>query len=188
MTDNKTGVKDMFLRGIAVLGLIAVLLLGAWGIIQIALHLPAFFGGVGSSITSLFNREESPVATSTPTTPVAPAAPAQTPTTPAKPATVSKPASTYVSAGNRKNLYGLPDLVVHVVSVNSLSSVWGRTVIQFQVSNLGTNVAQSGWSFNATLPIQNSYTANSGPQQALYPGDRIVYTLAFDSDNYGYNK
>lgn len=185
MTDNKLSVKDMFLRGIAILGLIAVLLLGAWGIIQIALHLPGFFGRVGSSITSVFNREPSPVATTTPTTPAT-----QTPTTPAKPATAvqnksGKTSSTYVASGKRTNLYGLPDLTIHLVSSYS---AWGRTTVQFQVSNLGTNVAGQGWSFNATLPIQNSYTVNSGPEPVLYPGDRIVYTLTFDSGDYGYDR
>lgn len=183
MTDNKTSVKDMFLRGIAVLGLIAVLLLGAWGIIQIAMHVPSFVAGVGSSITSLFNREEPPTATTTPTV---------TPST-QTPATAGKPTTTYVTAGNlpaqagRTNLWGYPDLAIRILSVNSLSSIQGRTVIQFEVVNTGSNVAGKGWSFDAVLPIGGSYTTSSGGQQALYPGDKIVYTLAFDARDYRNN-
>jgi hypothetical protein len=42
----------MFLRTIAVLGLIAVLLLGAWGIIQLAVAIPTFFSNIGSGTSS----------------------------------------------------------------------------------------------------------------------------------------
>ena len=45
---------DMFLRTIAVLGLIAVLILGAWGIIQLAVAIPAIFSTLGSGTSSLF--------------------------------------------------------------------------------------------------------------------------------------
>lgn len=172
MTAEKLSTKDMFLRGIAILGLVAVLLLGAWGIIQIAANLPGFLVNMGGSVASLFSSKEEPVATTTPTTPVV-----------AKPAG-SKPTNTYVASGNRTNLWGYPDLVVRILSVNSLSSIQGRTVIQFEVVNAGSNVAGKGWSFNAVLPIQDSYTTSSGAQQALYPGDKIVYTLAFDSYDY----
>src|SRR3989344_466538 len=48
---EKTTFKDSALRTVAVLGLVAVLLLGAWGIIQIAFNLPAFLGGIGSFFT-----------------------------------------------------------------------------------------------------------------------------------------
>jgi hypothetical protein len=41
--------RENALRVIAVLGLIAILLLGAWGIIQIAFALPTFFSGLGGN-------------------------------------------------------------------------------------------------------------------------------------------
>lgn len=44
--------RDTFLRTVAVLGLIAVLLLGAWGIITLAVNLPNFFSSIGSGVNS----------------------------------------------------------------------------------------------------------------------------------------
>lgn len=180
MADNNTGVKDMFLRGIAVLGLIAVLLLGAWGIIQIAVNLPGFLGGVGGSVSSVFNRQ------STTTSVVVNRSATTTATSSPTKSTTSKGASsTYVASGVRQNLYGAPDLAVRIISV---VPVWdGRTNVTFEVSNYGTNVAPAGWSFVAELPIAGNYPYSSVGQAALYPGDRIVYTLGFDSYDYGYN-
>jgi hypothetical protein len=189
MATNQTSTKDLFLRSIAVLGLIAVLLLGAWGIIQIAVRLPAFFSGIGSALSGAFSREEAPRATTTPTTPaVTPATttPVKPAANPAKPASPQQPVASYTPSGNRTNLYGSPDLTVRVLSLNSLSSVQGRSVAQFEVSNVGTNVAPRNWNFVAELPIQGGYPYYSAGQQALYPGDRIVYTLTFDEGHYGY--
>jgi hypothetical protein len=99
-----------------------------------------------------------------------------------KPATKpSAPATTYVPSGRMTNLYGYADLAVTVLSsVNNGS----RTTIQFQVINAGTNVSPANWSLEAHLPIQGGYTYPSGGQRALYPGDKVVYTLTFD--NYSY--
>jgi hypothetical protein len=78
-------------------------------------------------------------------------------------------------------MYGLPDLKVTITSVTSLSSVQGRTVVQFVVENAGTNVAHAGWNFNASLPLVPAYTYQSAPQQyTLYPGDKVAYTLTYD--------
>lgn len=177
MATNQSSMKDLFLRAIAVLGLIAVLLLGAWGIIQIAVNLPAFFGGVGSSLSGAFGRDDRP-ATTTPAV--------TSTTTPTQPSAPQAPGAVYTPSGNRTNLSGLPDLAVRVLSLNSLSSVQGRTVAQFEVTNIGTNVVPRNWNFLATLPIQGGYPYYSAGQQALYPGDRIVYTMTFDEGHYGY--
>jgi hypothetical protein len=287
---------DMFLRVIAVLGLIAVLLLGAWGIIQLAVAIPTFFGAIGSGTSSLFTsntQQESlavataatlnsgqtlqvawthtnadtsaqysyaisyacesglslgapvptgsyqTVACNTPfdyvnatahmtvipvlsgtasapliitvtatklstgvitatgvsTTTVAPSAVATKPaaTTPAKKTTVAKPSTTYYAASTRAALYGYPDLAVQILSATRSGM---RTTVEFAIQNVGTNIVNSGWTFNATLPINGSYTFASQPQQALYPGDKIVYALTFDNvygqntyqqyPNYGY--
>jgi hypothetical protein len=48
--------RDQVLRVVAVIGLIAVLLLGAWGIIQIAFNLPSFFGNI-TNFGGIFTRE-----------------------------------------------------------------------------------------------------------------------------------
>ena len=50
----KTPVRDTVLRAIAVLGLIAVLLLGAWGIIQLAVAIPTLFSNIGTGSFSFF--------------------------------------------------------------------------------------------------------------------------------------
>ena len=47
-----SGFKDSLLRAIAVIGLIAILVLGAWGIIQLVVGLPDFFSNFGFSVPS----------------------------------------------------------------------------------------------------------------------------------------
>lgn len=178
----------MFLRLVAIVGLIAVLILGAWGIILLAFNLVGIFTG-SVDLKSLFT---SKTPTEEVTTPVVTTKPATSGTQkPATTGTTAQPTAVYTAAPRVSQLYGLADLKVTVTSVNSLSSYQGRTVVQFMVENVGTNVALSGWSFNAQLPMMNAqaYTYQSQAQQALYPGDSIAYTLTYDDPNYrnGYN-
>ncbi|MDE2071327.1 MAG: hypothetical protein KGI70_01165 [Patescibacteria group bacterium] len=51
--------KENLLRVVAVIGLLAVILLGAWGIIQIGLALPGFFAGLGGSSSPASAAKES---------------------------------------------------------------------------------------------------------------------------------
>jgi hypothetical protein len=276
--------RENFLRVIAVIGLIAILLLGAWGIIQLAFYLPTFFGNFGQARESLtaaypaqsvsdkasplswkhagkdgeysysvsyscapglafaapvptgafqlvkcdtpFNyvnasstmpmipvlapgvKEASTTITvaatrlsdgtisvkgtaktsvSASTTPAAaapdaaakPETPKPAATTP-KPASPAKPAATYVPSGRTQNLYGAPDLAVQITASPTQAQAGSRISLQFVITNIGTNVAPAGWTFNAILPYQPIYVYPSGGQQALYPGDRIVYTLGYD--------
>ncbi|MDB5224563.1 MAG: hypothetical protein JWO43_185 [Candidatus Adlerbacteria bacterium] len=284
MTNNSF--KDSFLRAIAVIGLIAVLILGAWGIIQIAFNLPGFLSNTGGAISSIFSRKPAVVKeTTTVTLPqttnsgepfaiawkhqngtstnytyavsyaCAPglsvkaptptgefkAVPCATPfnytnatanlqltatatttsqiaasfavasinlatgavtsigtstitvlptrnattttikpaTTTAKPATTSSKPSTTVVTTNRRvsNPNGNPDLAIQILSLTPVGN--GLDQVQFQISNSGDKTAVSGWNFVATLPVGYAYQYVSNPQQALYPGDRIVYTLTF---------
>ncbi len=92
--------------------------------------------------------------------------------------------TTYVPSGHTTNLYGSPDLAVTILSINSLSSIQGRVSVQFAVTNVGTNVAPAGWNLSANLPVGYSYLYTSPAQQALYPGDKIVYTLGFTGASY----
>lgn len=272
--------RENFLRVIAVIGLIAILLLGAWGIIQLAFYLPTFFGSIGQTKETLtasapaqsvsdkafplswkhagkdgeysyavsyacspglafaapvptgafqlvkcdtpFNyvnatssmpiipvlapgvKEASTTLTvaatrlsdgtiavkgtakttvSASTTPAAaPAAPAEPkPAAPAaKPVTPAKPATTYVPSGRTQNLYGAPDLAVQITAAPTQAQAGSRISLQFVITNIGTNAAPAGWTFNAVLPYQPLYVYPSGGQQMLYPGDRIVYTLGYD--------
>ena len=193
--------KDTLLRGIALLGLILVLVLGAWGIIVLAFNAPNLLSSAGATIAGVFGGEraeefdeEEEVEVEEEETVEVPVAPAA-PTTPAKPApTQPKPTYTQaptVGAGYTytpaaqpvAQLYGYPDLAVRILSVVPQGS---RYAMQFEVSNIGTNSAGTGWNFNAQLPLDPTYTYHSGPQQTLRPGDKIVYTLGFDAPRYNY--
>lgn len=281
MEEKKT-FRDTFLRVVALLGVVLVLLLGAWGIILLAFNLSSVVAGVGSSITSMVagvggtdNRGEAltvdapgSVASGNPLSVAwehtgadgeysyslsfacASGLSIQAPTPAGKTQTVAcdtpfnyvgatsdmtltaknsgtqaaqtavtvlatrlsdgavtasasanimvNPApvaiatpttdttgGTYVPAARTATLYGYPDLSVRVISATP-SGAYGRTVAQFEVANAGTNMVPAGWTFAAQLPIDGSYQYSSPVQQALYPGDRIVYTLTFDS-GYGYD-
>jgi hypothetical protein len=121
------------------------------------------------------------------TTNVAPTKVVTTPTAPTKPVkTTTKPATTtyYPAATRATNLYGYGDLAVTITKVAPSA---GATTVKFTITNTGTNVVNSGWTFNANLPINGSYTFGSQPQQALYPGDKIAYVLTYD-DGQNYNQ
>ncbi len=291
--EKKTTARDLFLRTIAVLGLIAILLLGAWGIIQLAFALPTVFSNLSTSVSSLFTHNtttttptkesvavtapativsgqtlqvswmhrnsdtngqysyavsyacqaglsvkaplpngnfqavpcntpfnyvnasehmalvpsatnatplaltvtatklatgavtSSGTATTNVTAPAATTKPTTKPTTTTKPAT-TKPTTTYYPAATPvKALYGYGDLAVTITSIAPATN--GVTTIKFTVANVGTNIVQAGWTFNATLPINGSYNFASQPQQMLNPGDKIAYVLTFNAGtNYGY--
>ena len=173
----KSEAKDLFLRGLAILGLIALLLLGAWGIIQIAVNLPGFLSGVGSSFGSLFAQREEVTTMASPAPTASTPAPSATQTTKPQNTSGASSGTTYISAKKQSvQLWGYPDLAVRVLSTTPGT----RASIQFEVKNDGTNVAQSGWTFNANLPVGYAYTYTADQQQALSPGDKIVYTLSFD--------
>ncbi len=60
--ETKTGFRDVVMRAVTVIGLLAILLLGAWGIIQIAFVLPGFFSG-GSNSAPAASLSSTPAAT-----------------------------------------------------------------------------------------------------------------------------
>lgn len=191
--EQNTGFKEVFLRLVAIVGLIAVLVLGAWGIILLAFNLVGIFSGT-VHLGDLFKGSETATTTAVVITQDNSSGTTASGNTGSN--TASKPAATqsgnttavYTAAPRTTDLYGYADLAVTITSVTSLSSYQGRTVVQFTVSNIGTNVARSGWSFNAQLPLNPAYTYQSAQQQALYPGDKIAYTLTYDDPNfYSYN-
>jgi len=288
--EQKTGWKEAFLRLVAIVGLIAVLILGAWGIILLAFNLVGLFNGTPVNFGSMWGNAKEEVVITLPSTvasgksfsaswkhtnapegdysfavsyacedglslegalpaggyqaidcetpfnftgatekmmliarnsgdttataeitvasidiatgdttssgtksiSVKPAAKTTNVVTTPKPTTTvttPKPTVVYTPAVQSAPLYGLPDLRVTISSVTSLSSVQGRTSVQFVVENIGTNVARSGWTFNALLPLTPSYTYQSNSQQALNPGDKIAYTLTYDDPTYrNYNQ
>ncbi|HVV15304.1 MAG TPA: hypothetical protein VHD55_02830 [Candidatus Paceibacterota bacterium] len=285
MHEKKT-FRDTFLRVVALLGVILVLLLGAWGIILLAFNLSSIVGGVGSSLTSLmtgtahdtndngteemtltvpssavasgqsfsvswnhsnkdgeysyalsfscasglsiqaptpagksqtvacgssFNytgatsnmtltaKNTAKQAANTTITVLAtrlsdgaitasasadvtvnPAVAAAAPVTAPASTGASYAGATYYAAPRATALYGYPDLSVRILSVNSLSSRYGSTAAQFEIANVGSNTVPAGWNLSADIPVDGGYAYSSPAQQALYPGDRIVYTLTFD--------
>lgn len=187
--------KENALRIVAVLGLIAVLLLGAWGIIQLAFFLPSFFGNVGDNIRGVFTREAEEAPAVSPPPQANPEQPAQSgsaaapsPKPPTAPSSSSNsPQANYVPSGKTAQLYGYPDLKVSIVSNPGSVRAGQRISFQFIIENAGTNATPGNWSFTATLPYNPPYTYQSPGQQALYPGDKIVYTLAYDAP-YAYNR
>ena len=175
--------QENAMRIIAVIGLIAVLLLGAWGIIQLAFFIPTFLGNIGSSITP--KTETSKIATTTQTPAVV--APVQEAQKPVIKKPVAKPAAaTYVASTKpRTTLSGYPDLQVRMLGNPSVAR-GGQVSVQFVIENVGTNIVPANWFFTASLPYlpvsqagPQMYTYQSPLQQALYPGDKIVYTLGF---------
>jgi len=279
MAEKKT-FSDSLLRTVALLGLLLVLLLGAWGIILLALNLPSIAGSIGGNITSVFTGGTSAPSVESLTVTAPSSSPSAQPftiswnhtnadashsytlsyacqsgltvkaptsagqyqavacntpfnytgatsqmtlvATAAKGATVpatftvaaiklsdnsitasnsatvsivgganttttstsgSGASSTYVPATTRAALYGYADLAVQILSVTP-ASYSGQTVVKFQISNVGTNVAQSGWTLSAQLPLNPVYTYTATAQQALYPGDKIVYTLTYTNSQY----
>lgn len=72
-------------------------------------------------------------------------------------------------------------------STPSRSMIGVRVAARFAVENVGTRTSDQ-WTFNAVLPTFPSHIYSSPTQQALGPGDRIEFTLGFDSfeeDNEG---
>jgi len=280
--EPQTQPRDAFLRTVAVLGLIAVLLLGAWGIITLAVNLPGIFNyiGGGFSSTLLPSQTETLTVMATPSSVASGqsveiswahknqngqysydlsyscgsgiSVKAPTPTgaysavacdtpfnyvtatqhmlliptlgsgnqaalvitvsatnlatgvitaqgtttvtvtnsagaTTQKTSTAASKTNYYPAAKAAASLYGYADLAVIINSVTPSGSLESVT---FTIENTGTNRVPAGWTFNAVLPVQGSYTFNSQAQRALNPGDKVVYTLSFErpaNTGYGYN-
>ena len=130
-----------------------------------------------------------PTGTSTP--PIATSTPPSATTTPGIPTSGVYP----LPGGNTSGpYYGLADLIPLVRAVGYIdpstntfvatTSVRAgqRAAIQFAVQNVGTNIS-GRWTFNAVLPTYAADVFYSQEQQELRPGDRIEYTLGFDSIN-----
>lgn len=96
------------------------------------------------------------------------------------------------------NLSGLADFETKIIATGYLTSTSTssfiatttiprgmRPAVTFVIKNVGTNTAQAGWRFSASIPTQNAYVFYSPAQQALNPGDSIEYTLGFDQASPG---
>lgn len=182
----KVTFQENAMRIIAVIGLIAVLLLGAWGIIQLAFFIPSFLGTIGNSLNNSKNQAAVvTTATTTVQTPLvvqtpAVVAPAQETKKPVAEKPAAKPAATYIATTQpRAALYGYPDLQVRIINMPANVRAGQQVNLQFVIENVGTNMVPANWFFTASLPYSPVYTYQSPVQQALYPGDKIVYTLGY---------
>lgn len=95
-------------------------------------------------------------------------------------------------------LYGKADLAPKILEVGILDKTSNqftattslkasnRIAVRFEVENLGTASSDS-WYFSAVLPTFPMHIFQSESQQSLAPGDRIEYTIGFDSVEPGVN-
>jgi hypothetical protein len=124
--------------------------------------------------------------TPVPTTPITPTAPV-TPTPGVKTETVE-----VIGGPTQSNPNGPTDLTARVIEIGVVDKTTGvftasstpkrteRVGVRFVVENIGTR--RSGeWNFNVVLPTLPSHIFSSQMQQALGPGDRIEFTIGFDS-------
>ncbi len=157
----------------------------------------------GTVLTVVNEKVSSSPTTSNPTTPVTPTTPT-TPTTPSTPTqpstpTAGNPSTSVHVLGNvpvGSNPNGYVDLTARVIEVGIVDKTTGvftasstpsripfgaRVAIRFAVENIGTKRAPQ-FSFNAVLPTLPSHIFSSPTiQQELNPGDRIEFTVGFDS-------
>lgn len=131
--------------------------------------------------------------------------PVQKPSTPSPVAPSAGPSTTRIyplggtAAVQQSDPNGYVQFGVHIIDIGvvdrttgmfissstpSLSMATGsgqyRIAVRFAVENNGTKTSPQ-FSFNAVLPTLPIYIFSSPMQQALAPGDRIEYTLGFDS-------
>ncbi len=96
------------------------------------------------------------------------------------------------SQGGVSNPNGYVDLTGRILEVGTVSTTTNvftakdkvrpdqRAAVRFEVINNGTKTS-SEWAFAAVLPTFPSYIFQSEYQQPLAPGDRIQFTIGFDS-------
>lgn len=203
------------IQGLAVVGFIALIVLGLWLAIYSARFVPATVNRLGAaavSLSQIFVPEKVPAITVIPfaqdnTVPSSITVPSTTeaavpiPPAPAKTVPGAKSNITVPMGSTTPTvLSGLPDLTVHIDAIGYLASstpdsfvatstvpTGSRPAVKFTIKNIGTNVA-GPWRFSASIPTQTQFIYQSAPQQPLNPGDRIEYTLGFDQANKGIDK
>lgn len=119
-----------------------------------------------------------------------------TPTTPTTPVTPKpqppKRETIVVPQGRASDPNGYTDLTARIIEVGIIDSTGAfvatstpsrqnRVAVRFAVENIGTKTANREFTFSAVLPTYPPYTYFSPSQVVLGPGDRIEYTIGFDS-------
>src|SRR3989344_7788406 len=197
--------REQAIAGTAVVIVLVVLLIAVWKLPGTVQKGSDFLASALVSLKSIFleNNEgtvttETPTATSTDEEPPTDVPPSTTPVTPVSipptPIAGEQTEHTYPTSGSASTgtLSGLPNLIVVIRDVGFIdpstnvftatSSIRSgqRAAVRFSVTNSGTNISGK-WSFSAALPTYPANTFIAEPQQALRPGERIEFTLGFDS-------
>lgn len=135
-------------------------------------------------------------ATSTDATPVVPTTPVTPSTNTPVILTPGATTTTVIRIGTTPNLFGKADLTVKFLAVGLVDRRTGefdemdelprklpsgkRAAIRFEIVNKGTNITNNDWRFSVELPTSPAYTYKSDEQPAMFPDDRISYTIGFD--------
>ncbi len=151
----------------------------------------------GSTVVTIENSKLSTTSLtpggSTPTTPTTPTTPVTPKPQPPKRETIVVP------QGRASDPNGYTDLTARIIEVGIIDSTGAfiasstpsrqnRVAVRFAIENIGTKTANREFNFSAVLPTYPPYTYFSPTQIVLGPGDRIEYTIGFDSfeqDNVG---
>lgn len=208
--NHSTTDKSAARNALAIVGFIALVILGILLAISAARFVPQAVSKIGAATVGLSSifvpggaDEEAPVVVppvyeepapeapaATTTTPIEePSAPSPRPTTPTY---VLPPVVRVVPVNTPRQLYGNPDLTVSITSVGYCTS---SNVSSFRADNEVPDGERAGvkfsvfnrgtnvtgsWDFEVELPTAADYTYDSARQRSLSPGDRMDFTLCFD--------
>ena len=75
---------------------------------------------------------------------------------------------------------GRIDRISNVFTATSSIPTSDRGAVRFEIENIGTK-ASGPWTFNVVVPTFPAFIYHSKSQQSLLPGDKIEYTIGFDS-------
>lgn len=206
--------RQAAVSGLAVVGFVALILIGIATAIYAASFIPKALSRLGSAnvyLSTLNGSENNPgvvavnpsePAPTTPTPAATTTAPvvAPTPTQPAATPTYTYTQPTYQTIAVPQPYYGRPDLVTNILSVGYLRRTGDTNsyvaddrvpsgyqgAVRFSIANRGTDVSGT-WNFAARLPSTSDSNYRSGTQRSLNPGDSIIFTLGFDGSDRGQN-
>ena len=190
---------DIWLIAASTVALIAIVAFLIIGLPTIVKRGGQFLASVGLIFNPILNNEENTTPAPNKTATTTETNDAENTTTPGtSPGDLSQgeeSSKTYPLPGGQgyvaENQNGHPDLIplvraIGIVDSNnaftSTSTIHQgqRGAVQFAVTNIGDK-SSGEWIFAAVLPTYPSFTFNSEVQRSLRPGERVEYTLGFDS-------
>jgi hypothetical protein len=206
-TEPKKASGSAAVEALAIIGFIALLILG----IMLALYGARFIPGAVSKIvhtsSTIGSPSDSDNATSTQpsylhvtsTTALQPSAATTTVTLPSSPqhwsAPVTEPSQpivTHHESTGYKAPYGNPDLATTILATGYLTGEstdtfvpaqlippGARPAVKFIIANKGTN-ATGPWNFLAKIPTVTGTVFTSPTEVSMNPGDHVVFTLGFN--------